>query len=95
MKHDHPEKHSHCQHCVHECRPCDKMYCCLCPKEWGTACNRPHYDYYHIQPNTITYGSSAPGWIAKGNPIGTFGPPPDALTLTNMGDTHPHRHASG
>lgn len=58
--------HSHCNHCVHLCSPCNEVYCCSCNEKWEKPqrCQLSHYApwHYHTYPTwttTPSYVSSA------------------------------------
>ena len=46
----HEHKHNCCEHCLHYCPHCGKVYCCKCKQEWGN----PYY-YYPSYPYTPYY----------------------------------------
>jgi len=53
----HKHKHNCCEHCLHHCPHCDRVYCCKCDKEWGSH----SYNYnpnYWIGTPTLTHNRS-------------------------------------
>jgi len=76
MSHEHKNKHNHCEHCLHDCGPCDTAYCCKCPKAWAN-CHQTHYSgwpiggwpYYYdptpILATTISAGTGGAGSVTN------------------------------
>ena len=49
MTHEH--KCKGCDHCLHECKCCNKVYCCKCGQEWGGF---TYYQPYYPEWGTTT-----------------------------------------
>ena len=55
----HEHKHSCCDHCLHYCPHCDRVYCCKCNKEWGNDLNYCSFGtWYFPTPYTETCGGT-------------------------------------
>lgn len=50
MKHKH--NHECCDHCLHHCSCCNKVYCCKCDREWE---NQDSSGTWTITPYTLPY----------------------------------------
>lgn len=93
MAHNHTKKHDHCDHCLHDCGPCDTAYCCKCPKARANChlIHGLHYPYW--QTPSIWTGGFTGGVVASryglGNELGSSN---DVLTASVAGSDHSHAH---